>query len=114
MVTRHTRTNIMHRVVEHNGTLYLSGIIADDLSLSMKGQTEQVLAKIEKLLIEFGSSKKNMIAATIYITDMNKKAEMNEAWTSAVEPEHLPTRATIGVADLGPNTLIEVVVTAVK
>ncbi len=40
------------------------------------------------------------------------KEDMNGVWTSWLSPEHLPARATIGVADLGPRVLIEVVVAA--
>ena len=112
MINRHGKTAIMHRVVEHGGTLYVGGIGADDRSVGMKGQTEQILAKIGKILAERGSDKTKVLAATIYITDMAMKNEMNEAWTAFFGPEELPTRATIGVADLGPDMLIEVVVTA--
>ncbi|AVD84679.1 Rid family hydrolase [Pseudomonas sp. PNPG3] len=39
---------------------------------------------------------------------------MNEVWTSWLNAETLPARATIGVSDLGDNILVEVVVTAAK
>ena len=112
MIERHLRTPIMHRVVAYGGVLYLGGIVAEDRSAPMKGQTEQVLARIGALLAEVGSDKGKVLTATIYITDMARKDEMNAAWTAWIEPDHLPSRATIGVADLGPDTLIEVVVTA--
>ena len=112
MIKRHLRTPIMHRVVAHGGVLYLGGIVADDRSASMKGQTEQVLARIGALLAEAGSDKGKVLTATIYITDMALKDEMNVAWTAWFEPDHLPSRATIGVADLGPKVLIEIVITA--
>jgi enamine deaminase RidA (YjgF/YER057c/UK114 family) len=35
-------------------------------------------------------------------------------WKSWLSPESFPTRATVGVADLGGTTLIEIVVTAHK
>ncbi len=112
MIERHLRTPIMHRVVAHGGVLYFGGIVAEDRSASMKGQTEQVLARIGALLNETGSDKGKVLTATIYITDMALKDEMNEAWTAWFEPGHLPSRATIGVAELGPKVLIEVVITA--
>ncbi len=112
MVTRHMQTPIMHRAVEHGGTVYLAGVVADDMTLSMKGQTAQTLAKIEKLLAEVGSSKKKLLAATLFITDMGQKEAMNEAWNELLAPEDKPARATIGVADLGKGVLIEIVVTA--
>ncbi|TIW69490.1 MAG: RidA family protein, partial [Mesorhizobium sp.] len=40
MINRHIRTKIMHRIVEHSGTIYFGGVTADDSSLDMKGQTK--------------------------------------------------------------------------
>jgi enamine deaminase RidA (YjgF/YER057c/UK114 family) len=114
MIRRHARTPIMHRVVEHNGVLYFGGIVADDRSKGMKEQTADILEKIGKLLAENGSDKTKLLAATLYVTDMSQKDAMNEAWTAWFGPEDLPTRATLGVSELGPNTLIEVVVTAAR
>jgi enamine deaminase RidA (YjgF/YER057c/UK114 family) len=48
----------------------------------------------------------------VYITTMKDKDEMNAAWTQFFNPEDLPARATVAVAQLGPGTLIEVVATA--
>ncbi|MEX0760712.1 MAG: Rid family hydrolase [Tistlia sp.] len=45
---------------------------------------------------------------------MAQKPGMNEAWTSWIPADALPTRATLGVADLGEGVLIEVVITAYK
>ena len=112
MISRHARTPIMHRVVEYGGVLYFGGIVADDRSKDMKGQTEEVLEKIGRLLGENGSNRSRLLAATIYVTDMGQKDAMNAAWTAWFGAEDLPTRATVGVAELGPGVLIEVVVTA--
>jgi len=38
------------------------------------------------------------------------KPEMDAKWKARMAPEELPTRATVGVADLGGDTLIAVVV----
>lgn len=114
MIQRHIRTPIMHRVVEHGGVLYLGGVVADDKSAAMRGQTEQVLARIDALLAEVGSHKSRILAATLYITDMTGKDAMNAAWTAWLAPELLPSRSTIGVAELGPGVLIEAVITAVR
>lgn len=112
MVERAFRTPIMHRVVKHQGVIHFGGVIADDTRKSMGGQTREILAKLDGLLAEAGSSKARLLSAQIYITDMTKKAEMNEAWVEWLDPADLPTRATIGVADLGPGTLVEIVITA--
>lgn len=112
MIERHGPGKYFHRAVETNGVLYLAGITAGDTTAGMRGQTEQVLTKIGNLLVELGSDKSKLITATIYITDMSLKDQMNQAWTEFFQPEELPARATLGVKDLGPGILIEVMVTA--
>ncbi|MEH6717800.1 MAG: RidA family protein [Aurantimonas endophytica] len=114
MINRILKTPIMHRMVEHNGVIYVGGLVADDRSQSMGGQTAQICEKLEKLLVEAGSDKTRLLSAMLYITDMSQKGEMNEAWTNWLAADDLPTRATIGIADLGEDVLIEVVVTAAR
>ncbi|MCI0756517.1 RidA family protein [Teichococcus vastitatis] len=116
MIERITRTPIMHRVVAAHGVLYLGGIVAEARDgVGMKGQTEQALARMEEILRSAGSDRTKVLTATVYVTDMAAKAEMNEAWVSFFGAENLPSRATVGVANLGSaDTLIEVVATALK
>ncbi|MCF8482214.1 MAG: RidA family protein [Rhodospirillum sp.] len=114
MITRHFQSKINHRVVEHNGVLYFGGLVADDTTQDMKGQTAQICAKIDDLLAQVGSSKEKLLTAMLYITDFAQKDGMNDAWLAWLPGEILPTRATIGVAELGKNILIEVVVSAAK
>jgi enamine deaminase RidA (YjgF/YER057c/UK114 family) len=105
----------MHAAVEHNGLIFVGGHAASDISLGMKEQTQQVCAKLDDVLAECGSDKTQLVSARIYISDMSKKEEMNEAWLEWLDGDDLPARATIGIADLGdPKRLIEVVVVAAK
>ena len=55
--------------------------------------------------------RKAIVAAQIYVTDLSVKKEMDAAWTGFFGDD-MPTRATVGVADLGGGAIIEVVVTA--
>jgi enamine deaminase RidA (YjgF/YER057c/UK114 family) len=103
---------IAHRAVTHGETIYLAGMVADDKSLSVGGQTSQVLQKIDALLKTLSSDASRLLSAMIYLTSMKDKDEMNAAWTAFFKPEDLPARATVAVAQLGPQTLIEVVATA--
>ena len=55
-----------------------------------------------------------MLMATIYLTNMNDKEGMNEAWTDWLGDLERPARACVG-APLGtPETLVEIVVSAAK
>ena len=101
------------RVVIHNGTAYLSGIVANDKTLPMKEQTEQVLAKIDGFLAEAGTDKTRILSATVYLAAISGKDEMNEAWMAWLDKSHLPARAAVGV-ELVPGTLVEIMVCATR
>ena len=104
----------MHRVVEHNGIVYVGGTTCDDESLDMAGQTREILAKLDRYLAEAGTDKSNLLTASIFVTDLGKKPDMDAVRKDWLTPEYLPTRATVGVADLGGDTMIEIVVSAFK
>jgi len=109
MIQRGQQTPIFHRYVRHGDTLYVSGLIASDLGQTIGGQTRDIARRLADILAEADSDMGKILQSTIYITDMAMKNEMNEAWTEVFPAETLPTRATIGVADLGPGVLIEIV-----
>ena len=113
-IKRTGRMAIGHKAVEHQGVVYVGGLIATDLTADMKGQTKQITEKIDAVLAEHGTSKDKLLSATIFVTDLSLRPRMNEAWAEWLSPENLPARATIGVADLGPNVLIEVTAVAAK
>jgi enamine deaminase RidA (YjgF/YER057c/UK114 family) len=99
--------------VVRGNLVFLSGIVADDKSLPMKGQTEQVLRKIDAVLSAAGTDKSRILSATVYLADIDRKDEMNEAWMAWVDRKNLPARAAVGV-DLTPGTLVEIMVCAAK
>lgn len=117
MTTRHSQTPIMHRVVERDGLLFIGGVtsgIADGGTSSMVEHTTSALDRLGQLLAQVGSDKSKVLSATVYITDMSLKPAMNEAWVKWFGAENLPSRATIGVADLGPGVLLEIVTVACR
>jgi enamine deaminase RidA (YjgF/YER057c/UK114 family) len=105
---------ILHEVVEHNGTLYLSGIVAEDLEQDIEGQAEDVMRQLKALLQANGSDLAHLLQATVYLSDLSQKPGFDAVWKRWLAPGHLPARAGIGVADLGPGVLVELVVVAGK
>ncbi len=93
--------------------VFLSGAVANDKTLPMREQTAQVLAKIDAVLAEAGSDKTKIVSATVYLADIDRKDEMNEAWMAWVDADHLPTRTAVGVT-LTPGTLVEITVAAAR
>ena len=101
------------KAVIYNGNVYLSGIVANDKTLPMKEQTKQILSKIDAVLAAAGTDKSRILSATVYLADMSKKDEMNEAWMAWIDPDNPPARAAVGTK-LTPETLVEIMVCAAK
>src|SRR5215217_3020709 len=112
MTERHIQTPIMHRVVVHNGLVFVGGTVADDMSAGLEGQTEQIFTKFDEYLRAAGTDKTRLLSATIFLTDLSLKSEMDSAWKRWLAPGDFPARATVGVADLGEDTLVEIMITA--
>ncbi len=104
---------IFSKRVERDDLVFLAGLTADDQSAPVKGQTEQVLAKIDALLAEAGSSKSRILTATVYLADMSLKGAMNEVWKAWVDAKNPPARVCVGVA-LEGKVLVEIIVIAAK
>lgn len=113
-ITRNDPGEWLSKTVEHNGVVYVCGLTADDRSASMKDQTVEILGKIDAALAKAGTDKTRLLTAMIYLSDMSKKAEMNEAWIDWMDPNNPPARATVGTVLGTPDTLIEIVVSAAK
>jgi enamine deaminase RidA (YjgF/YER057c/UK114 family) len=85
----------LSNIVIHNGTVYLSGFVADDTAADVYGQTNQILAKIDGFLAEASSDKTKMLMATIWLADIADFAEMNRAWDKWVPSGQPPARACV-------------------
>jgi len=102
----------MSQAVVHGDTVYLAGQVAADPSAGVKGQTEQVLKKIDGLLASAGSSKSKLLSATVWLANMGTYDEMNAAWDAWVDPANTPARATVEARLASPKYLVEIAVIA--
>ena len=84
------------RAVVHDGIVYAVAI-AKNKSAPLYEQTKDALAQIDSTLAETGSNKSRVLRATVYITDMSRKPEMDRAWDEWVDKANPPQRACIGV-----------------
>ena len=96
----------------YNGTVYLAGQVASDGSQDIRGQTEQVLAAIDKLLTEAGTDKAHILMCQIFIKDLADFPAMNEVWEDWLAPGDAPPRATIQATLARPEWRVEMVITA--
>jgi enamine deaminase RidA (YjgF/YER057c/UK114 family) len=113
-ITRHDPTSILCNAVEHGATVYLAGVVAKDLAKDVKGQTQEVLAEIDRLLAKCGSHKSKVLQAQIWVTDIRNRAPMNEVWSAWVDAKNLPARACVEAKLADPRALVEIMVIAAK
>ena len=98
----------MSRIVKHNGTIYLCGQVCKDAEQGIKEQTESMLEKVDTLIEQAGSDRKNILSATIYIKDMQYFAEMNEVWDNWVPEGYAPARACVKASMARDALLVEI------
>ena len=102
----------LSEIVVHGNTVYLAGEVPDDTSKDIAGQTEEVLAKIDRLLKQAGSDKSKLLSAQIFLPDMKDFAGMNAAWEKWVIPGQTPARATIEAKLANPAYKVEIMCVA--
>ena len=102
----------MSSAVVHGDTVYLAGLTADDAKADVKGQTKQILAKIDKFLAEAGTDKSKILMATIWLADIADFEAMNAVWDAWVDPANPPARATSEARLATPDYLVEIIVVA--
>ena len=104
----------MSSAVVHGDTVYLAGLTADDTKADVKGQTAQILTKVDKFLAEAGTDKSKILSANIWLTDIKTWSQMNEVWDAWISPGNAPARATVEAKLANPALSVEIMIQAAK
>ncbi len=105
----------MSQAVIHGDTIYLAGQVANQAKGGSVGeQTKDILAAIDRLLVEAGSDRTRILSATIYLANVASFAEMNAEWDAWVPSGHSPARATVEAKLAAPDYLVEIACIAGK
>lgn len=102
-----------------NDTLYISGQVCLDADTgglrngSVQEETRQVMQNLKAILAEAGLTFGNVVKTTIFLTDMNRFAEVNEVYGSYFEGG-FPARETVQVSALPKFVNVEISMIAVK
>jgi len=113
-IKRHQPGKLLSSAVEHNGVVYLAGMVADDLSKDVRGQTEEILGKIDAALAAMGTDKSKLLSANIWVSDIRLRDQMNQAWIAWMDPANPPARATVEAKMADPRVLVEIMSTCAK
>lgn len=97
----------LSQAVVHGNTVYVAGQVSGDAA-EVKGQTAEILRKIDVLLAQAGSHKGKLLSATVYLVDMKTYDQMNAAWEAWVDPQNTPARATVETKLASPKYLVEI------
>ena len=105
----------MSQAVVYNNMVMTAGQVAQGApGEPVKEQTENILANIDKLLAEAGTDKSKAISATIWLSNMDDFATMNEVWDAWIDPGNPPVRAGLCSDLAAPGYLVEIMVMAAK
>ena len=113
-IKRHISGPVHSRIVEYGGLVYVAGTTADHRAADCKGQTEEILRKIDGFLATAGSDKSRLLQATVWLTDMREKEQMDAAWKAWIDPDNKPARACVESRLGTPDTRVEIMVVAAK
>lgn len=108
-----------NQAVQSGNTLYTSGQIAinpktGELVIDeIKAETKMVMENLRAVLAAAGMDFSNIIKCSIFISDMNNFAQINEVYGSYFIA-NFPARETVEVACLPKNVNVEISAIAVK
>jgi 2-iminobutanoate/2-iminopropanoate deaminase len=105
------------QAVRANGFVFVSGQIALDPNTQklvpgeIMVQTERVLENLKAILSAAGSSLEKVVRTTVFLSDMNEFAAMNEVYARYFR-EQFPARSTVQAARLPRDVRVEIDVIA--
>ena len=109
-----------NQAVLNGDLLYTSGQIAIDpktgnlVTDSIQAETELVMENLKAILTEAGMTFENVLKSSIFISDMNNFAQINEVYARYFNAETAPARETVEVANLPKFVNVEISVIASK
>ena len=104
---------VISLAVIHNGVVSTCGVTAEPTG-DVKGQTKEVLSKIDWLLEKAGTDKSKLLTANVWLADMQDFEEHNSVWNEWVDRQNPPTRFCVQAILWRPNILVEIMVTATQ
>ena len=107
------------QAVETNGLVITSGQLPIDPATGafpegIQAQTRQSLTNVKAILTAAGTDMDHVLKTTVFLSDMNNFAAMNEVYATFFTEGSYPSRSAVEVARLPKDALVEIEVIAAK
>ena len=103
----------MSKIVRHAGVAYLCGQTSSGTAIAdVAAQTREVLARVDALLVEAGSDRSRLLAATVHLRDIADFAAMNAEWEAWLPAGAAPARTTVQALLASADLRVEITVVA--
>jgi enamine deaminase RidA (YjgF/YER057c/UK114 family) len=98
----------LSKVLVANGFAFLSGLTARDKTGDIKQQTADILEQIDGYLAAASTDRSKLVSVNIWLKDISQFKQMNEVWEAWVDPETVPSRATVQAELAHRDILVEI------
>ena len=107
------------QAVKANGFVITSGQLPIDPAAGtfpegIQAQTRQSLTNVKAILEEAGLTMDAVLKTTVFLSDMNNFAAMNEVYATFFTEGSFPARSAVEVARLPKDALVEIEAIAVR
>jgi len=109
-----------NQAVLSGNMLFISGQIAINPKTSeletknLEEETKLVMENLKAILIEAGMTFENVIKTSIFISDMNNFAKINQVYGNYFNADTAPARETVEVSNLPKFVNVEISAIAIK
>jgi 2-iminobutanoate/2-iminopropanoate deaminase len=109
----YSQATIAGNFVFISGQIPLNPATGELVTSDIKAETIQVMENLKAILTEAGIGFENIVKASIFLTDMQTFAQVNEVYGTYFSA-NFPARETVQVAALPKGVNVEISVIAVK
>jgi 2-iminobutanoate/2-iminopropanoate deaminase len=104
----YAQANAFERLIFTSGQLPVDPTTGEFAGADIETQTRQCLENIKAVLKAAGSSMKNVLKTTVFLSDMGHFAAMNAVYAEYFDEDALPSRSAVQAAKLPREALVEI------
>lgn len=113
-IIRTESTPILSKAVEYHGFIFTQGVVSDDLSLDIEGQTRNVLRQLDSLLEKHGTDNSRILQAQIWLKNISDRETFNTLWQAWLPDNQAPARACVQAVLADSRMLVEILLITTK